>query len=376
MKSEAQDIDVVSPVRDFIVNDGEEMHTWQPENQAEKILQKEVSLDDYEDIRVTKEKDIPQHEPIIRMGGAPVASSGNVTAISAAAKAGKTSFIGVILAGAISTTGKYDGFTELEVMPNPEMRAVIHFDSEQAESDQQYLVNTVLRRASLKVTPDNFLSYNIRKLSLGDYQSVTAEVCRLAASKCGGVHLIVIDGGADYIPSVNDEASANRIIEFFTHLGIEHECPVIVIVHLNPAVNGAEAKERGHFGSQIQRKCYGLLTIKKKDDVSIVEAKIMRKAGVKEVPAIFFKYNKDKGYHTETDKTDGADAKAAKGMDQAKLLASKILPPPTALKNKDLVPAIMQATGKKERMAQSTIKDLVGWRIVDKGDDGYYRLNV
>ena len=64
--------------------DGEDMNNWQQDQQTEKI----PALEDYDQYRVTKEKDIPQPEPTITIAGAAVASPGNITGISAAAKAG------------------------------------------------------------------------------------------------------------------------------------------------------------------------------------------------------------------------------------------------------------------------------------------------
>ena len=46
-----------------------------------------TKLSDFDYLRVTKEKDIPQPEPTITIGGAAVASPGNITAIGAAATA-------------------------------------------------------------------------------------------------------------------------------------------------------------------------------------------------------------------------------------------------------------------------------------------------
>ena len=137
-------------------------------------------LEDFDQWRVTSEKDIPNPEPTITIGGAAIASPGNITGISAAAKAGKTAFTGVLLAGAISQTGEVEGFNDVEVIPNIDGRAVIHFDTEQSEADQQYLVKTILKRAKLNSTPNYYRSYNIRQLSIENYREVTDKICELS----------------------------------------------------------------------------------------------------------------------------------------------------------------------------------------------------
>ncbi len=132
--------------------------------------------------------------------------------------------------------------------------AVIHFDSEQDAEDQQYNIKTALKRARIKETPDYFKSYTLLHpdLTFEEYKQATSELCEQNVRQFGGILLIVIDGGAQYIKSVNDEDAAVDIVRYFRKdLSTRYNCPVIVIVHLNPDSD----KERGHFGSEIQRDC-------------------------------------------------------------------------------------------------------------------------
>ncbi len=144
----------------------------------------------------------------------------------------------------------------------------------------------------------------------------------MCAERFAGIHLITIDGGADYIASVNDEEQANEIIEYFTHLSIRYNCPVIIIVHLNPNSD----KERGHFGSHLQRKCYGLLTIEKAkgNDISTLIPKAFRKAGNADVVPVCFAYDKEKHYHVQVNAPDHGTAKAAANVVKAKKIAEDV----------------------------------------------------
>ncbi len=333
---------------------------------------KKPLLTDFDAFRVTKEKDIPQPEPTIKIAGASIASPGNITGISAAAKAGKTAFKNVVIAGAISKDGLIDGFESLEIIPNAAGKAVIDFDTEQSEADQQTNLNAVLRRANIHSTPDYYRSYNVRQLKLEDYQSVTSDICQLSSEAFKGVHLIVIDGGADYIASVNDEAAAYNIVQYFTHLSIKYDCPVIIIVHQNPGSD----KERGHFGSEIQRKCYGLLSITKEGDVSTLQPKIMRRAGNGDVPFINYQYCKDKGYHVQVESLNNDVAKDVKNRERIKEIASQVFSPPAALKHKDAVSKIMDATNKGLSTSKTMLGNMEGFGYVIRGNDDHYRLNI
>lgn len=327
-----------------------------------------TTLTDFEHLRVTSEKHYPNTEPVITWDGAGIAAPGNITGISAAAKAGKTAFTGVLIAGAVSDTGFVEGFANINVKPNEDHKAVIHFDSEQSEDDQQYNVKTVLKRTGDNVTPAWFLSYNIRQLTFDKYQPVTDAICEAANFEFGGIHLIVIDGGADYTTSVNDEEQAYKIVEYFTHLSIRYQCPVIVVVHLNPGSD----KERGHFGSQVQRKCYGLLTIKKENDISIAEPKIMRKAGTNDLQPIHYKYSKESGYHVQIDAPDREQEKADRQFEYLKQVAKDVFGV-SAFKHDEAVKHIMKHTRKSESTCKTYLKNMYGWDIISKGTDNHYR---
>lgn len=329
------------------------------------------TLDDFLHLRITTENEYPNHEPVIKWSGAGIAAAGNITAISAQAKAGKTAFTGVLLAGAISDMGLYDGFNSIEVLPNTEGKAVIHFDSEQSEYDQQYHVRTILKRNDIENTPDYLLSYNIRQLTVTDYQPTTDAICEAASHQFGGIHLIVIDGGADYITSVNDEEQAYKIVEYFTHLAIRYDCPVIVVVHLNPNSD----KERGHLGSQLQRKCYGLVSIKKDGDTSVAEPKIMRKAGLSDLQPIYYQYNKEKGYHSEVNPPDKEKEKAEKQYNYLLSIASDVFGI-NSFGHDEAVRAIMKHEKKSESTCKTYLKNMHAWEIINKGDDGRYRKNT
>lgn len=329
-------------------------------------------LEDYEPFRITKEKYIEKLPPIITIDGAKVAAAGNITVISGASKAGKTAVTGVTIAGAISKTGEIDGFPNFNVLPNLEGKAIIHFDTEQSPEDQQDFVNTVLNRNNLVSTPDYYYSYNTLQLSITEYQSFTDNICRLASERHNGLHMIIIDGGADYMKDSNDLKEAQAIVKYFRSLAVVYNCPVITIIHTNPGGD----KERGHAGSEFQRRCYGLLTVEKNGDISTLKPKLMRKAGLNDIPIINFIYSKEKHYHVALDKHDTNNTNDQKELDKFRKLSNSVFAPPAAYKHKEAISKIMQTTSKKISMAKSYLDNMVGFGLVIRNDDGYYRINM
>ncbi len=144
-------------------------------------------------------------------------------------------------------------------------------------------------------------------------------------------------------------------------------------MHLNPNSD----KERGHFGSQLQRKCFGLLTIEKEkgSDISTLIPKAFRKAGNGDVHPVHFIYDKEKHYHVQVDAPDSETEKAAATVVKHKNIAKEVFTGQTSYSYTDAVKRIMQHTNRKERTAKEMIKDMAGWEFIIKGEDGNYRLN-
>ena len=222
-------------------------------------------ISDYEQYRITDLTPIPEPEPVIKISGQTFATREDIFALTGAPKSGKSAEQYMLIAGCISETGLIpDGNPEIEVLPNIDHEAVIHLDSEQARHKHQRNIKNICKRAGFTTCPDHLRSYNIRQLDIAKYADVTTAICETAFVRFGGIHSIWIDGGADYIPDVNDPDASNAAIKYFENLAIKYHTAVFIIVHTNPGSD----KERGHLGSQIQRKCGGTLLIKNDGDTS------------------------------------------------------------------------------------------------------------
>ena len=321
-------------------------------------------LKQYEHLRVTLEMDIIEPEPIISISGNIISTPGNLTMLSGSSKAGKSAFCSDILAGAIRGHNyAYDGFEVLNIDGNEQKKAVIHIDTEQARHNHhKNLKYAVIRRSLLEKTPSYYYSYNIREMELNKRTKWTEDLFKEAAEESGGIHLAVIDGIADYIRSVNDEQDSNTIVHFFEKLAIKYNCPIIAIVHLNPN----SSKERGHLGSQLQRKSESVLQIKKGDDgISYCEPFLLRNASNMDVPIILFEYDKDKKYHTYA----GIKNRNDKQQDNSKLMReiAESVFSKEPIQYKDAVNKIMQFSNK----SISTAK-----RYIDSMSDEYNFIKI
>jgi hypothetical protein len=331
-----------------------------------------ATLADFDNLLITAEKDIPADEVVIEIAGAKFASQNNISAISAAPKGAKTAVMNAMVAGSISDDGEVKGFPDIQVKPNIDKKAVICIDTEQSQSDQQYNVKTILKRSQQSATPEYLRCYNFTQLDFVSYQEKVSTICELSAIHFKGIHSIYIDGGADFIASVNDEEQSKQIVQFFRHLSLRFTCPVIVIVHQNP---GSE-KERGHFGSELQRKIYGLLSIEKKGDMFLLNGKMLRRSGNGDVPVINFQYNQEHGYHMQVEAEDQEAAKDLARRQKLELIAQEVFKPFVSYREVEAYSAIMQHTSKGKTTAKNMLYDMEGFGFIEKGTDKLYRITL
>jgi hypothetical protein len=108
----------------------------------------------------------PKEPPTrFHLGGINICTPGNLTAISAPPKAGKSAAIGGMIASTFADADKDClGFYS----DNRDGLAVVHFDTEQCPYDHWQLVNRALKRAGLEAAPAWLRSYCVTGFSCSD----------------------------------------------------------------------------------------------------------------------------------------------------------------------------------------------------------------
>jgi len=216
-------------------------------------------------------------EPMPRffLGGIQICTPGNLTVVSSQAKAGKSTNINAMIASTFAVPGADClGYTS----ENPHGHAVLHIDTEQCRYDHWEGVQRVIRRAKVKVAPPWFRSYCLTGFRPAEIRVAIPTLTKLAAKQFGGIHSVFVDGIADATEDVNDPAESNSIVNEIHALAIEFECPIINIIHTNPA---SDFKTRGHLGSQLERKSETNLRLEKDNNgVTIIFADKNRRAPI------------------------------------------------------------------------------------------------
>ncbi len=328
-------------------------------------------LAEFDKWRITDKTEIPDPIAIVKINGEIICTQENITTISGESKSGKSAFASIILAGAVSINGVNDGIEGVEVLPNYDRKAVLYFDTEQARHRTKRNVKSILKRCGLSECPENFLVYNVRNVD--DLRNILSSICERATNQFGGIHLMVIDHIADFIRDTNDLEQSNEIVKFFGQLSSEFNTTILTIVHTNPNSN----KERGHIGSELQRKSESVIQVvsDKSSGVSYIKGRYLREAGLKDVSLLQFTYDKGKGYHVGTGIAleDEQVNKDELMIRKVRSICDEVFSPPNVFGYEDAVKKIMKASYKAISTAKDYFKIMNAHEMIIQGTDKKWR---
>ena len=298
-------------------------------------------------------------EPVFYIGDVGVCTAGNLTTITAAAKAGKTAFIVAMQAAAFSPShdGDYLGVTS----SNPNGLAMIHFDTEQSIFDHHELVRRTATRSGLATPPPWFRSYCLTGFSVPDLQSALRIALEDARRDFGGIHSVFIDGAADMVVDVNDPTESNAFVAALQAQAIEFNCPIIEIVHLNP---GSPNKSRGHLGSQLERKSETNLQLEKTDGITVVWAERNRRAPITKETGPRFGYNEDAGMHRSCAAV--ADVRQDLKIEKLSFELDEVFSETPAMRYSDLKSTVKKALTVTDRTAERRITEYRHHSLITK----------
>lgn len=237
-------------------------------------------------------------EPVTRLflAGKPIATPGNLVTLISRAKTGKTAAIGAAIAaiiGAHHERGDLDtfGFTA------PHNReAVVLIDTEQSPYDAFICHERALKRAGDPQDPDWLCHYALVGESAEQLCKDLILIITKAKAAHGGIFTIIIDGIADFVESVNDEAECNNFISWLRSIAVEYNCPIICVIHSNEAVKSGD-DGRGHLGKQLTRKAESNLLLKKVGEITTITSEKQRKAPITETDGIAFRWSDQLARH-------------------------------------------------------------------------------
>ncbi|OFP30185.1 topoisomerase [Prevotella sp. HMSC069G02] len=308
---------------------------------------------------------------VVAVNGVPLGTQDNLFCITGEEGTGKSNYVAAILAGTLGTERlPAEKTLGLEITPNPNGLAVLHYDTEQSEAQLHKNLGKTLQRASLKTVPEFYHSLYLASLSRKDRLKLIRESMDLFHHKHGGIHLVVIDGIADLIRSANDETESIAIVdELYRLAGIYNTC-IICVLHFVP--NGI--KLRGHIGSELQRKAAGILSIEKDDnpEYSVVKALKVRDGSPLDVPMMLFGWDKAEDMHVYRGEKSKEDKEKRK-TDELIAVIKEAFRNTIKLTYQELCEVLMREMEIKERTAKKYIAYMKEQHILAQDASGNYQ---
>ena len=308
---------------------------------------------------------------VVAVNGVPLGTQDNLFCITGGEGTGKSNYVAAILAGTLGTERlPAEKTLGLEITPNPNGLAVLHYDTEQSEAQLHKNLGKTLQRASLKTVPEFYHSLYLASLSRKDRLKLIRESMDLFHHRHGGIHLVVIDGIADLIRSANDETESIAIVdELYRLAGIYNTC-IICVLHFVP--NGI--KLRGHIGSELQRKAAGILSIEKDDnpEYSVVKALKVRDGSPLDVPMMLFGWDKAEDMHVYRGEKSKEDKEKRK-TDELIAVIKEAFRNTIKLTYQELCEVLMREMEIKERTAKKYIAYMKEQHILAQDASGNYQ---
>ena len=308
---------------------------------------------------------------IVAVNGVPLGTQDNLLCITGGEGTGKSNYVAAILTGTLGTERlPAERTLGLEITPNPNGLAVLHYDTEQSEAQLHKNLGKTLQRASLKNVPKFYHSLYLASLSRKDRLKLIRESMDLFYHKHGGIHLVVIDGIADLIRSANDETESIAIVdELYRLAGIYNTC-IICVLHFVP--NGI--KLRGHIGSELQRKAAGILSIEKDDnpEYSVVKALKVRDGSPLDVPMMLFGWDKAEDMHVYRGEKSKEDKEKRK-TDELIAVVKETFRKSFKLTYQELCEVLMCKMEIKDRTAKKYIAYMKEQHILIQDTSGNYQ---
>lgn len=222
----------------------------------------------------------PPEECLLKVGGVEFFAKGDISAIKAKQKQGKTNAISLMVAAILC--GKWG---QLEcVLENARVMVI---DTEQKPADTQLVYNRTLELAKLpkKDIFERFRTFNLRSLDREDkIKSVKLAIMEYKPD------IVFIDGIVDLMGNFNEVDDSKQIIEELMRLSTKEvsgiDIAIVCVLHTNKATD--DHNMRGHVGTMLAQKSGTVLEVRKSNGIITVSNSDARH---KEVPEWSFRFD-------------------------------------------------------------------------------------
>ncbi len=244
---------------------------WLQDEQSPEELASQEFNEIVKDFLIDRNVEYPDPEYLIEIGGVPTMPKGNLVALSAKWKNGKTFFCDILSAIFLGS----DQFANCHNLQ--ETGTVRFFDTEQAKSDTARIQRTIEAMTSQERHGD-LRVYCLREAGISKDMDQNASVSRFEIIQCSIEHdhpdLVIIDGIADLIYNYNDVIESQEVVNKLAAIANKHNCCIVVVMHQNKGQKDKNMK--GHLGTMLFQKCSDVFNVEKCGSVFVASHAVSR----------------------------------------------------------------------------------------------------
>ena len=203
--------------------------------------------------RITAETDLPPMQPLMRMFGVPCFYRGELVADCGKAKSGKTFFLSILMAAALTQKALA---LERYTAESPPLK-VLWIDTEQSQqSTQEILRDRIIPLCQREVPEDEMPDFNAQLYSFNLRGFGYERRSRMVDVAIRGIKpdIAIIDGIKDLMTDINDAVQATLLMEKFMALAKDTNCCIVCVLHQNKSEQ--DHNMRGSIGTELTNKAF------------------------------------------------------------------------------------------------------------------------
>lgn len=218
----------------------------------EKIL-----LNKYDSYRIKSDTEVPKEEYVFNVDGIGCMPLGDLSAVKAKPKMGKTTALKKIVATVLK--GELG-----QLSSNLKDPIIMWVDTEQKTADAKRIIQDVKKMTGLSNShiDKHLFVFSLRKTECKDMLDELK-----VGIKYYSPDVVIIDGIAEFVDSVNDEVKAKDLICQLMVCSEYHHCAIICVLHENRDGNH---DMKGHLGAQLNQKAAVVVECKRTLDTITV----------------------------------------------------------------------------------------------------------
>ncbi len=222
------------------------------------------SLEFYEQFRRRHSDEVKAPDIVFSINGVMVSTRKNIFAITGKAKAGKSYAMSLIIAS-ILQKGDFQGVIS-SYLPKGRDKIVL-FDTEQSEYHISVILDRIKKLGTTDSQMENLITYSFDTIRA----KVRREYFEDIITQIDGVGLVLVDGLADLIGSINNEEDSSNILDDLRAFATKLDISIGFVLHQNPSES---SKMRGHIGTIGTNKSesvFQVVTSKENNSIKLVE---------------------------------------------------------------------------------------------------------